>query len=67
MNTLLLIGFVGIFYLVKQMGTISVAGRTTSALVHIPQNVVELQEFLNDNSLAMIWNYMVSMRTLDIL
>jgi hypothetical protein len=67
MNTLLLIGFVGVFYQVRQMGAISVAGKTTSTLVQIPQTVVELEDFLDDNSLAIIWNYMVSMKTLDIL
>lgn len=67
MNTLLLIGFVGVFYQVKKMGAISVAGQTTETIVQIPQNVVELEAFLDDNSLAIIWNYMVSVRTLDIL
>ncbi|CAO3667383.1 unnamed protein product [Umbelopsis ramanniana] len=60
-------GFVGVFYQVKQMDSISVAGKTTETLVQIPQTAAQLEDFLADTSLAVICNYMVSVRTLDIL
>lgn len=49
------------------MGDISVAGRVTTSVAKIPCTVLELQDFLDNNSLAILWNYMVSMRILDIL
>ncbi|KAF9207746.1 hypothetical protein BGZ49_010647 [Haplosporangium sp. Z 27] len=50
-------GFAGIFYQVQPMGDIAVAGRTTSTIVQIPQTVGELEDFLQGNSLCIIWNF----------
>ncbi|KAG0306838.1 hypothetical protein BGZ99_001664, partial [Dissophora globulifera] len=50
-------GFVGVFYQVKPMGAIAIAGKTTSTLVQLPRTVGELEEFLEGNSLGIIWNF----------
>ncbi|KAF9110348.1 hypothetical protein BGX30_008015, partial [Mortierella sp. GBA39] len=50
-------GFVGIFYQVKPMGDIAIAGETTSTMVHLPQTAGGLETFLEDNSLAIMWNF----------
>ncbi|KAI8606386.1 hypothetical protein EDD21DRAFT_233384 [Dissophora ornata] len=52
-------GFVGIFYQVMPMDEISIAGKTTSTIVHIPRTEGGLLSFLKGASLAIIWNYMV--------
>ncbi|KAF9586498.1 hypothetical protein BGW38_003623 [Lunasporangiospora selenospora] len=51
-------GFVGDFYQVKPMGDIAIAGKTTSTVVHLPRTSGALEEFLEDSSLAIIWNFM---------
>ncbi|KAF9292919.1 hypothetical protein BGZ74_000116 [Mortierella antarctica] len=50
-------GFIGIFYQVRPMGDIAIAGETTPTMVHLPRNVGGLETFLEDNSLAIIWNF----------
>ncbi|KAF8926572.1 hypothetical protein BGZ47_002656 [Haplosporangium gracile] len=50
-------GFVGIFYQVKPMGDIAIAGETTSTMVHLPRTAGGLESFLDDNSLAILWNF----------
>ncbi|KAF9117464.1 hypothetical protein BGW39_002160, partial [Mortierella sp. 14UC] len=50
-------GFVGAFCQLQPMGDISVAGRTTSTLVHLPRTAGALEEFLESSSLAIIWNF----------
>lgn len=42
------------------MGDIAIAGETTPTMVHLPRNVGGLEMFLEDNSLAIIWNFVVS-------
>ncbi|KAF9313048.1 hypothetical protein BG003_005658 [Podila horticola] len=49
-------GFVGIFYQVKPMGDIAIAGETTSTMVYLPRSAGGLEPFLEDNSLAIMWN-----------
>ena len=55
------VGFVGAFYQLQPMGDISIAGRTTSTLVHLPRTAGALEDFLGSSSLAIIWNFMVSL------
>ncbi|KAG0307107.1 hypothetical protein BGZ98_001046 [Dissophora globulifera] len=52
-------GFVGVFYQVKPMGDIAIAGKTTSTLVHLPRTAGALEVFLQDQSLAILWNFML--------
>ncbi|KAG9061656.1 hypothetical protein KI688_007237 [Linnemannia hyalina] len=52
-------GFVGIFYQVKPMGDIAIAGETTSTMVHLPRSAGGLEAFLEDISHAIMWNFMV--------
>ncbi|KAF8938872.1 hypothetical protein BGZ58_011242 [Dissophora ornata] len=55
-------GFVGIFYQVMPMDEISIAGKTTSTIVHIPRTEGGLLSFLKGASLAIIWNYMAHLQ-----
>ncbi|KAG0299335.1 hypothetical protein BGZ98_010129 [Dissophora globulifera] len=55
--------FVGVFYQVKPMDDIVIAGKVTSALVHLPRTAGELEAFLQDSSLAIIWNFMSYLET----
>ncbi|KAF9400788.1 hypothetical protein BGX21_003515 [Mortierella sp. AD011] len=50
-------GFVGIFYQVKKMGDIAIAGKTTSTTVTLPQEAGSFDRFLEDGSLAILWNF----------
>ncbi|KAG0013414.1 hypothetical protein BGZ80_011099 [Entomortierella chlamydospora] len=50
-------GFVGIFYQVKKMGDIAIAGKTTSTTVALPQDAESFDRFLEDGSLAIMWNF----------
>ncbi|KAF9428995.1 hypothetical protein BGZ76_001971 [Entomortierella beljakovae] len=50
-------GFVGIFYQVKKMGDIAIAGKTTSTTVTLPQDAGSFDKFLEDGSLAIMWNF----------
>ncbi|KAF8923265.1 hypothetical protein BGZ58_003147, partial [Dissophora ornata] len=53
-------GFIGMFYQVRPMGEITIAGRTTPETVHLPRNKGDLLNFLEDSSLAIIWNLILS-------
>ncbi|KAF9423932.1 hypothetical protein BGZ76_003594 [Entomortierella beljakovae] len=57
------IGFTGVFYQVQHMGQVAVAGRTTPEIVNLPKNKGELQNFLEDSSLAIIWNFIEFLET----
>ena len=48
------------FYQVKPMGDIAIAGETTSTMVHLPRSAGGLETFLEDNSFAIMWNFVVS-------
>ncbi|KAF8924956.1 hypothetical protein BGZ47_003557, partial [Haplosporangium gracile] len=50
-------GFTGIFYQVQPMGSIAIAGKTTSTSVHLPRTAGALEAFLEAGSLAIIWNF----------
>ncbi|KAI8599502.1 hypothetical protein EDD21DRAFT_379697 [Dissophora ornata] len=50
-------GFVGVFYQVKKMGDIAIAGKTTSTTVTLPQDAGSFDKFLEDGSLAIMWNF----------
>ncbi|GJJ77246.1 hypothetical protein EMPS_09605 [Entomortierella parvispora] len=54
-------GFVGVFYQVRPMGDIAIAGKTTSDVVHLPRTAGGLKGFLESNSLAIIWNFLTSL------
>ncbi|KAF9906969.1 hypothetical protein EC991_011444 [Linnemannia zychae] len=54
-------GFVGTFYRVVQMGDISVAGEVTSSVVCLPETALALEAFLQDESLALICNFIESL------
>ncbi|KAG0247022.1 hypothetical protein BG011_002204 [Mortierella polycephala] len=54
-------GFVGVFYQVRPMGDIAIAGKTTSDMVHLPRTAGGLKAFLQGNSLAIIWNFLTSL------
>ncbi|KAF9998316.1 hypothetical protein BGZ79_008003 [Entomortierella chlamydospora] len=51
-------GYVAVFYQVKQMGDLHVAGKITPHLVQLPSTDGALWEFLTSPSLAIIWNYL---------
>ncbi|KAF9924233.1 hypothetical protein FBU30_005765 [Linnemannia zychae] len=50
-------GFVGLIYQVKPLKEFAIAGETAHATVSLPQTRATLMAFLEDNSLAMMWNY----------
>ncbi|KAG0226071.1 hypothetical protein BGW42_003930 [Actinomortierella wolfii] len=50
-------GYAGAFYRICPMGDIAVAGATTEDMVHLPSTPGGLLEFLEDSSLAIMWNY----------
>ncbi|KAF9203139.1 hypothetical protein BGZ59_001795 [Podila verticillata] len=54
-------GFVGVFYQVRPMGDIAIAGKTTSDLVHLPRTAGGLKAFLQGSSLAILWNFLASL------
>ncbi|KAG9069380.1 hypothetical protein KI688_010282 [Linnemannia hyalina] len=54
-------GFVGTFYRVVQMDDISVASEVTSAVVCLPETALGLEAFLQDESLALIYNFIGSL------
>ncbi|KAF9091845.1 hypothetical protein BGX27_001955 [Mortierella sp. AM989] len=54
-------GFVGMFYQAMPMGEIAIAGRTAPETVHLPRNKGDLLNFLEDSSLAIIWNFIDSL------
>ncbi|KAF9897550.1 hypothetical protein BX616_005373 [Lobosporangium transversale] len=54
-------GFTGIFYRVRPMGDIAVAGTTTEEVVNLPSTVGGLREFLEDSSLPIIWSYIAKL------
>ncbi|KAF8950331.1 hypothetical protein BGZ46_004597, partial [Entomortierella lignicola] len=54
-------GFTGAFYRICPMGDIAIAGTTTDELVHLPTDEGGLIEFLEDSSLAVIWNYITEL------
>lgn len=56
----MLLGFVGAIYPVKPLKEIAIAGETADAMVSLPQTRATLMAFLEVNSLAKIWNYVVS-------
>jgi hypothetical protein len=41
------------------MGEIAIAGQNTSSVVHLPRAAGGLMAFLKDDSLAIIWNFIV--------
>ena len=47
------------------MGDISVAGKTTEEMVHLPYTAGGLLEFLEDSSLAILLNYIVCFDSCD--
>ncbi|KAF9103540.1 hypothetical protein BGX27_010537 [Mortierella sp. AM989] len=50
-------GFMGVFYQVQPMGKVAIAGKITSSFVHLPRTEGALEEFLEGDSLAVIWNF----------
>ncbi|KAG9065521.1 hypothetical protein KI688_001809 [Linnemannia hyalina] len=50
-------GFVGVIYQVGPLKGIAVTGETAHATVSLPLTRATLMAFLEDNSLAIIWNY----------
>ncbi|KAI1313879.1 hypothetical protein EDD11_002414 [Mortierella claussenii] len=50
-------GSVGAIYQVRPMGEIAIIGETTSAIMHLPHTHGSLKAFMEDNSLALLWNY----------
>ncbi|KAF9117519.1 hypothetical protein BGW39_002097 [Mortierella sp. 14UC] len=50
-------GFVGLFYQVKPMREVSIAGKTSASMVYLPTTSGALEAFLEGTSLAMIWKF----------
>ncbi|KAG0313926.1 hypothetical protein BGZ99_008473 [Dissophora globulifera] len=55
-------GFVGAFYQLTYMGDIAIAGTTTSSTVQLPKSRGALLAFMQDKSLAMLFNYVYSLK-----
>ncbi|KAF8926598.1 hypothetical protein BGZ47_002645, partial [Haplosporangium gracile] len=54
-----IVGFVGVIYQVKSLRDIAIAGETAYATVCLPQTRATLMAFLEGNSLAMMWNFIL--------
>ncbi|CAO3570789.1 unnamed protein product [Mortierella alpina] len=50
-------GFVGLFYQVKPMREVSIAGKTSASMVYLPTTSGAMESFLEGTSLAMIWKF----------
>ncbi|KAG0297600.1 hypothetical protein BGZ96_005703 [Linnemannia gamsii] len=58
-------GFIGAFYQLKYMGDITIAGTTASSTAQLPRSRGALLAFMQDKSLAMLFNYVRKVMSLE--